>query len=386
MGAALHVVQVSRDVDLIAPNADAEPLQRQLDYARELATRAPGAIVSIIVLGGRTCALPHERANLRVMSVRWSLRGVLQCTRMIHHLHKQAPVSVITTQVPYDEAWFALALGRWHGIPVIGQVHSELFTTARATTSVKRVLRTIRNWATRRTLRYFDALRTVSSESSTSVARFAHGIPVATIPVPVPMVESATRGGAAPPDRPRIVFVGRLAPEKDLDSWLEIAAAVSRVRPDVQFEIVGDGPERARLESAAARLNLQGALSFAGFVPYDRLQEIYARATALMLTSREEGFGRVLVEAASQGTPVVSTDVAGPRDIVINGVTGFLHEPGDVAGFSRSVGLLVSQPQRAAAMGASARTLVALRFNPRTLRAAWVDLWMTTAAAGRSAS
>src|SRR6185295_14936612 len=128
---------------------------------------------------------------------------------------------------------------------------------------------------------------------------------------------------------------------------------------------------RARLEHEAAALGLRDVLSFEGFVPYARLREVYARASALLLTSRSEGWGRVLVEAASQGTPAVSTSLSGPRDVVINGVTGFLHEPGDVDGLARSVSTLVGEPQRAALMGARARQLVAVKFNPATLRAAW---------------
>jgi mannosyltransferase len=99
----------------------------------------------------------------------------------------------------------------------------------------------------------------------------------------------------------------------------------------------------------------------------------------VLLTSHAEGFARVLVEAASQGTAAVSTASAGPRDIIINGVTGFLHEAEDVAALADSVCVLLREPARAAMMGAQARTLVSVKFNPQRLRSAWVDLWVTTA-------
>jgi glycosyltransferase involved in cell wall biosynthesis len=89
----------------------------------------------------------------------------------------------------------------------------------------------------------------------------------------------------------------------------------------------------------------------------------------------------VLIEAASQGTAAVSTSLSGPRDVVINGVTGFLHEPGDVDGFARSLATLARLPQRAADMGAHAQTLVKARFDPERLRAQWIDLWITVARA-----
>ena len=199
------------------------------------------------------------------------------------------------------------------------------------------------------------------------------------------MVSSHARVGALPHKQPLVIFVGRLAPEKDLSTWLKVARAVSQLHPGARFEVIGEGQERARLEHEAGALGLRDVLTFEGFVPYTRLREVYARAAVLLLTSRAEGFGRVLVEAASQGTPAVSTSLSGPRDVVIHGVTGFLHEPGDVDGLTRSVSTLVGQPQRAAVMGARARALVSVKFDPERLRADWVDLWINTARAGRCA-
>ena len=382
----LHVVQISRDTGLLRPSFDSEPVQRQLDYARELKKRIPGARVTIIVLAPQGGAAGWEYENLYVVPVDGRLRASVGCLRAIHDLHRAAPISVMTTQVPYDEGWLALAAGRWYGIPVIGQIHSDLFVEHDAAQAPGYVGRTLRSWAARRTLGRFAAVRTVSSESRTSISRFAAAVPLTTIPVPVPMVSSHKRVGASPFKQPLVIFVGRLAPEKDLSTWLKVARAVSQLHPDARFEVIGDGPERARLEHEATALGLRSVLSFAGFVPYSRLTEVYARAAALLLTSRSEGFGRVLVEAASQGTPAVSTSLSGPRDVVIHGVTGFLHELGDLDGLTRSVSMLVSQPQRAAAMGARARSLVTVKFDPQRLRAAWVDMWIDTARTGRRAS
>jgi glycosyltransferase involved in cell wall biosynthesis len=393
---ALHVVQISRDVALLRPSFDSEPVKRQLGYARELKKRVPGALVTIIVLAPQAHASAWVCDNLQVVPVDGPLRASVGCLRALHSLHRTTPISVITTQVPYDEAWLALVTGRWFGIPVIGQIHSDVFTEhpARRAQARRRfanaaagdVARAVRIWAARRTLRAFAAVRTVSSESRTSISRFAETVPLTTIPVPVSMVSSHTRVGSSPFKQPLVIFVGRLAPEKDLSTWLRVARAVSQLHPDTRFQVIGDGPERARLEHEAAALGLRGVLSFEGFVPYSRLREVYARAAALLLTSRSEGFGRVLVEAASQGTPSVSTSLSGPRDVVINGVTGFLHEPGDVEGLTRSVSTLLSRPERAAFMGARARELVTVKFDPEKLRAAWVNLWIDTARAGRIAS
>jgi glycosyltransferase involved in cell wall biosynthesis len=382
----LHVVQISRDADLLRLTSDSEPVKRQLDYARELEKKVPGASVTIIVFNRHGHVAGWHLENLRVVSVGWSIRGTLDCLRILDRLHRTTPISVITTQVPYDEAWLALVAGRWHGIPVIGQIHSDVFTEHPAARAAGGIVRAFRGWVARRTLGAFAAVRTVSSESRTSSARFAATVPLTTIPVPVAMVSPHARVRPSRYKQPLVIFVGRLAPDKDLSTWLKVARAVSQLHPDTRFEMIGDGPERARLEHEAAALGLRGVLSFEGIVPYARLREVYARAAVLLLTSRDEAFGRVLVEAASQGTPAVATSLSGPREVIIDGVTGFLHEVGDVDGLTRSVSTLLGQPQRAAFMGARARELVTVKFDPARLRAAWVNLWIDTARAGRIAS
>ena len=96
----LHVVQISRDTGLLRPSADSEPVQRQLDYARELNRRVPGGSVTIIVLSTDSHEDRWERENLRVipLCVGGSLRGGLDCLRALQSLHETAPISVITTQ------------------------------------------------------------------------------------------------------------------------------------------------------------------------------------------------------------------------------------------------------------------------------------------------
>lgn len=381
----LHVVQISHDAALLRESPGSEPVDRQLAYARELDRRVSGSLVTIIVLTSDRHAKSWQCENTRIIPVTGQFRGRLRCMRALHMLHRTAPISLITTQVPYDEAWLALAVGRWHRIPVIGQIHSDLFVEHAAAPFTARAGGALRGWVTRKALGAFAAVRTVSSASRTSIAACAGKLPVVTIPVPVPMVSSTMPPALRPHKEPLVIFVGRLAPEKDLSTWLKVACAISQQHPEARFEVVGDGPERDRLEQEARALGLDRALSFTGFVSHERLREVYAKATVLLLTSLAEGFGRVLVEAASQGTAAVSTSAAGPRDIIINGVTGFLHDPGDVEGLARSVSNLVGHPLRAMAMGARAQTLVRARFDPERLRTAWVDLWVRTATtAGRT--
>jgi glycosyltransferase involved in cell wall biosynthesis len=109
---------------------------------------------------------------------------------------------------------------------------------------------------------------------------------------------------------PEVLYAGRLSPEKGV---LELVAAAG----DLNLVVAGDGPLRARIPQAR------------GFVPYDELQRLYARAAVVACPSRREGFGVACLEAMAYGRPVVATGVGGLRDLVVDGVTGLVVPPRD---------------------------------------------------------
>ena len=103
--------------------------------------------------------------------------------------------------------------------------------------------------------------------------------------------------------RPRLLYVGRLSPEKNVED-------VCRLADRYRVTIVGDGPERARLE------HKYPSVKFTGYQHGSDLADHYARADVFVFPSRSDTFGIVMIEAMSQGTPVAAYDVAGPRDVV----------------------------------------------------------------------
>src|SRR5439155_15389379 len=131
-------------------------------------------------------------------------------------------------------------------------------------------------------------------------------------PPPVPRHDGPVRG------------VGRLVPEKGFDVPIQAAAHAG-----VALVLVGDGDERAALESLA---RARGAdVRFTGSLPPDELARCYETARLVAVPSRREGFGMVAAEAAAAGRAVVASRVGGLTDIVQDGVTGRLVPPGDVA-------------------------------------------------------
>lgn len=150
---------------------------------------------------------------------------------------------------------------------------------------------------------------------------------------------------AAPPDLPdrplEVVFAGRLAAEKRVEDLLRAVADV----PDARLTVVGDGPRRAALEQEARALGLDGRVSWPGYVAWGpALLEVLRRSSVLVLPSATEGLPLVLVEAMSQGTPVVATRVGGVPELVEDGVSGLLVEPGRPDELARALRALLDEP------------------------------------------
>jgi glycosyltransferase involved in cell wall biosynthesis len=148
---------------------------------------------------------------------------------------------------------------------------------------------------------------------------------------------------------PVIVCVARLAPQKALDVLLKAFAAVVRVR-DARLIVLGEGPDRAKLQRLAEELEVADKVDLHGAVlnPYAFL----AKADLFALSSEFEGFANVIVEALACGCPVVSTDArSGPREILDGGRYGRLVPVGDFGAMGQAIlQALAEEPDRARLM------------------------------------
>jgi len=138
------------------------------------------------------------------------------------------------------------------------------------------------------------------------------------------------------PAEPVVVYVGRHIPEKGV---LALPAALAHARkslPDLRGEILGDGPLRAEVEQRVRDAGLDGVVSVPGFVGEDEVRDAVRRALCLALPSTREGYGLVVIEASSLGTPsvVVTHPDNAALELVedgVNGVVASSAEPADVA-------------------------------------------------------
>jgi len=161
-------------------------------------------------------------------------------------------------------------------------------------------------------------------------------------------------------DRRVALFVGRLTHHKGVDTFVRAAA---HTPADVAHVVVGDGPERARLERLAR--DAPGKVVFAGRIRHDDLPSYYAAADVGVLpsTSRLEAFGIAALEAQACGKPVVVSRIPGVHEVVEDGVTGLLAEPLDARDLGRAITDLVSDRERARAIGEAARARILANFT-----------------------
>jgi glycosyltransferase involved in cell wall biosynthesis len=171
-----------------------------------------------------------------------------------------------------------------------------------------------------------------ASTALAEAARRLGGRDVRVIPSGVDIPDSV----GEPDEPPHVLFAGRLSAEKGILELVEAARGLPLV-------VVGDGPLRDRVP---------GAL---GFVPHDELVRLYERAAVVACPSRREGYGVVCAEAMASGRPVVASAVGGLRDLVVDGETGLLVAPGDVAALRAALERLLGDPVLRLRLGQAAR-------------------------------
>ncbi len=172
-----------------------------------------------------------------------------------------------------------------------------------------------------------------------------------------------------------VLFVGRLAPEKDLPMLMDAAEAVGREMPQARFVTVGRGPEEARLRERATRL---ANVHLAGFVSAADLPRYYAACDVFVLPSRYEGVPIVLTEASLAARPSVVTRTPNAEEIVLEGETGHIVPIGDARAFAARLLDRLRDPDGTRRMGLLARDRMRARMDPARLLDALVAMWQAT--------
>jgi glycosyltransferase involved in cell wall biosynthesis len=186
------------------------------------------------------------------------------------------------------------------------------------------------------------------------------------VPNGIPQASRPDRAAARtelgiPPGVPLIGIVASLRPQKALHVLIECALVLARDFPDLHVLIVGEGPERARLESLIRARGLTRTVFMLGH--RSDVTSVLSALDVAVLTSDWEGSPLAVLEYMAAGCPVVATKVGGVPDIVRHGVDGLLAEARDVNGLAGAIAHLLRRPERRARMGANGRRRQLLEFS-----------------------
>ncbi|WP_176440013.1 glycosyltransferase [Haloechinothrix alba] len=174
-----------------------------------------------------------------------------------------------------------------------------------------------------------------------------------------------------------LVTVARMEPQKRLSHAIHAFAIVASKVPDARFDIYGSGSNEAKLKALVDKLDLADRVRFRGFT--DRPLEAFACASAAVLSSWYEGWGLVLTEAMSVGTPVVAYDINyGPAEVVRDEVDGLLVPPGDIDALAAAMVRVLGDDDFARSLGERA-TEVTERFSVERWQREWLELFHTLA-------
>lgn len=215
------------------------------------------------------------------------------------------------------------------------------------------------------------AVRELNPQLPDSKIHWIPAVPNAGQPDPA-TVESIR---ACYPAKKRILFVGRMIREKGIFDLLDALGEFLPQHPEVSALFVGDGVELGKLESRVAAANLSRQIHLAGWQAKEAIPSWMAAVDLLVVPSHREAQGLVIVEAMAVGTPVVAARVGGIPDLVRDGETGTLVEPGDVDGLCRAIHETLQARDALRGISENAHALYDAQYSQAAVRARLLEVY-----------
>jgi N-acetyl-alpha-D-glucosaminyl L-malate synthase BshA len=264
-----------------------------------------------------------RRHELDLMHVHYAVPNAISAI-LARMILAPAPLPVVTTLHGTD-------------VTLIGNDPSFLETTRFGVVSSDQVT-AVSSWLRQTTLEQLGVSREI-----TVIPNFVD---------PARFVRPAGEIGSGPGEEARLVHVSNFRPIKRTLDTIEV---LQRVRQQVEARLIliGDGPERARIEERVRELGLEAAVTWLG--ECERIEPHLWSSDLLLQPSEQESFGLAALEAMACSLPVVGTAVGGLRELVRSGETGLLYPVGDVAGMAEGVLALLRDPERRRRYGHAGR-------------------------------
>ena len=319
------------------------------DYPAKSAAAEPG------VVRVPSAGVPRDPEDRRMR--RGALRAALARLDGEHF-------DLVHVQTPFVAHYAGVRLARRRGIPVVATYHTlfEEYLHHYVPLLPRAIGRGLARAFTRSQCRQLDAIVSPSEPMRALLAGYGVRTPVQVIPTGLPADRFAPGDGARfraaqriPAGRPLLLYVGRVAHEKNIDFLVHAYSELRAARPDALLVIAGEGPARPHLQELVRGLGIERDVAFVGYLEREQaLRDCYAAADVFVFASRTETQGLVLLEAMAQGRPVVSTAHLGTASVLQSGC-GAAVVPEDRTAFARAILDFIEDPVRAARAGAAAR-------------------------------
>nr|CAH18558.1 putative 6-glucosyltransferase, TobM2 [Streptoalloteichus tenebrarius] len=313
-------------------------------------------------------------------SLLWVLRNRRRLRREISLVHAHCDGS---GSAPFYGWLIARALG----VPLVAQIHSSRFLSQHPTTLWERVTDPAAKWAERFTVRNAAAVLMLTEKARTEMRdaaaldprrvhrlaylasdRFAEG------DTEERRTEIRRRFGLDT-GQPVVLYVGRIAAEKGVEFFVEAAAELRRRGRNCRFLVAGDGPTRQEIEKLAEDRGVADRITITGFLPHELIPSVMALSQLVVLPSRYEELGIVILECMSMRRPIVAHDVNGVHKLIEHGRTGLLVPPFDTPAMADAIEALLDDPELRERIAETAAPLPSAKYSLTTAADQLTDIY-----------
>ena len=258
---------------------------------------------------------------------------IVQVTRLVGLFRRLRPDIVLVNQPGPEEAQSILLASRLSGLYTVSILHLPLGIDK---LDRKAKFSRLRNFIVSVCSRLASRFIVVSKSGVEALCR-DFDVPGEKICVLYPGLPIPKRGRERQEtiERPTLLFVGRLVPQKRIDLLIRAAAKVQEKIANVRFLVVGDGPERSKLRELASTLKGGQSVEFVGW--QTDTERFYRESHLVVFASLFEGMPIAMIEALSYGIPVLAPPVGGFSEIIQDGYNGFLQDPCATDQFSAAI-------------------------------------------------
>lgn len=315
------------------------------------------------------------------------MKAVYDSYRIANRICKDHQIDLITTQDAFTCGVLGYLLKGKYGLPLNIQMHADFLDNLLWIKERKQnyIFNKLGKWLTQRA----DTIRVVSSQMKEKIVKM--GIcrdKIWFIPtgggIEMPRFLNADGSNIKKNYLNQgydtlILFVGRLTKQKDIPNLFQAIIKVIKEYPKALFLIVGRGEEEAQLKSLALKLKISDNALFIGEIPYNKIPSCFKACDIFVLPSIYEGTARVLEEASAAGKPIVTTNVSGAEDVIINGKTGFIVPINDSENLAEKIIYLLKNRELAKKMGKEGQKHVMDNYDQEKNLPVLIKMWEETA-------